>query len=199
MKIILALISCVIAVSCAPKTMNSIPIAVPPTMVTVTDTKPLVQAVEKQTDRLETRINDTSQKVDAISDSVNQSVEDAIKSGDQAREAQAKAFQKQVAELKSMTDIATATAKDLKEDSKAAHTELAKASEERDAAYKVRETIRRQMLDNKEEFKVQASRLDEKRILADDDASWWKKRALYTWGALAALLALATVWKFYFH
>ncbi len=184
--------------SCAPKALPVIA-PVPASIVTVTDSKPIIRAVERQTERLESRVSDASKKVSDISASVNQSVDAAIRSGDAAREAQAREFMRQVGELKSLTDIATATAGDLKEDSAAAHAELAKTATERDTAVLARETIRKQMVAAHEEAAVSLSRMDELRIAQDARAAWWKTRALYTWGALASIAAILVSLKIFGH
>jgi len=179
---------CVLLAACAPsRTPLVITAPVPNATIQITDSKPLVAAVERQSARLEGRVADTAKKVDAINASVGKTVDAAVRAGDAAREAQARELQAQVSELKSMTDIAQATAQDLREDSQATHTELAKIAVERDEAFKARETIRQQMIELKEQAKVTLSRMDERRITEYERAEWWKKRALYTWGALAAI------------
>ena len=168
---------------------------VPAALVPVTDAKPLVRAVERQTERLETRVADTARRVATIDDAVTKAVEEAIRSGDAAREEEARRFQTQLRELRSITDTAAANAKDLQEDAAAAHAELLKTAAERDTAWQERENIRRQWQDSKEEFKVSLSRMDEKRIAEETRATWWKKRALVTWGLLGSLAALYVIWK----
>ena len=188
---------CGLLAACAPsRPPLAITAPVPNATIQITDSKPLVAAVERQSARLEGRVADTAKKVDAINASVSKTVDAAVRAGDAAREAQARELQAQVAELKSMTDVAQATAQDLREDSQAAHTELAKIAVERDAAYKDRESVRQQMIELKEQAKVTLSRMDEQRIAEDARAEWWKKRALYTWSALAAIGGCLVALKF---
>jgi hypothetical protein len=168
---------------------------IPARLVTVTDTRPIVQSIERQTGRFDVRVAQTARQVDDISASVNKSVEEAIRSGDSAREIQAKDFQRQMMALKTLADTAAATSRDLQEDSLIAHAELAKASSERDAALRDRESIRQQMLSNIEDSRAALARMDERRIAEETRANEWRKRTLATWGALGAIAALSVALK----
>ena len=169
---------------------------VPGTLVPVTDAKPLVRAVELQTQRLETRVADTARRVATIDDAVSKAVEEAIRSGDATREEEARRFQTQLRELRSITETTANNAIDLQKDAAVAHAELLKAATERDAAFLDREKIRSQWEDSKDEFKISLSRMDEKRLAEATRATWWKKWALITWATLGVLTALFILSKF---
>lgn len=193
----LAMLVC-LAASCAPQAPRAIIPPPVPKIVTVTDPSPAVRVVERQTARLESKVNDTAAKVATIEEGVTKSVEEAIRSGDVAREAEAKQLQTQIRELRLLADTAAISAKELQEDVKETQAALSKVVEERAAAYAEAEAIRQTLTNERSEHVATVSRLDEKKAAETKRANEWRKRAALTWAAISAILLIVVGLKVLF-
>lgn len=193
----LLLIMCALAGACAPRAAT-IPVQpLPARVVPVTDPTPNVRVVERQAARLEVKVADTAARVAEVEKSVDQAVEAAIRSGDVAHEAEVKAVQAQVKELRVVAQTAIDTAKALQEDMAETKAALITLSAERDAAVVEADAMRNKVIAERQTYAANAATLTERQLAAQALAATWRKRSLTTWGIIAAIVLVGAGLKAY--
>lgn len=182
----LVILACFLT-SCAVKKPVEVYPTLPARIVTVTNTEPSVRVVQRQAEQVSIKLADANKKVEQLSANIDTAVDEAIRSGNQANEIDIKKIQAQVKELDIVVRVATDTAKALQDDIDNAKAELAKVAVERDVAVKEREAIRNILLTERQATVAKVTRLDEQKLAEAARAAWWKKKALWTWGAISSV------------
>jgi predicted nucleic acid-binding Zn-ribbon protein len=194
---ILLTLMCVLAGACAPRA-PLVPIApLPARLVPVTDATPSVRAVERQAVRLEAKVSDTAARVAEVEKSIDAAVDSAIRSGDAAHEAEAKAMQSQVRELRVVTQNAIDSAKAIQEDLIETKLALAALTAERDSAVREVEAVRSVVIAERQAYASNLATLTERQQAAQALAAAWRKRSLLTWGIIAAVVLVGVGLKVY--
>ena len=158
-----------------------------PRKVVVTDVAPSSAVVERSVARVEARVSETSAKVDAVGESVERAVEDAIRRNDQARVAELRTIEKQVAALRSALELAQDAAKTTAEEVEATRQLVAKMQAERDQARQDEAAAIAAHEAAQKAYAINLAAQQERTAFEKKQADKYKGRAWKLGGTLAAL------------
>lgn len=169
----------------------------PGRIMTVTDTAPAMRTVNRQAERLETKVADTGKRIAAVEASLDAAVNAAVAEGNAKHREELEAVQAQVRELKTDIAVAADNVASLREEVKATQDLLAKVTGERDKAFKDADDNRNTLVKERIENSARIGEMTGDLKAEAADHVWWKKRALWTWGICAAIVLIGVGLKVY--